>query len=130
MRALETLTGLRVVASEEALDAAPWGDGTIVLRFAPDDAFVLGVSDAQVADEHAIFARESGFVGAWFTWDELEDRVLPHIEWTVPTGRPALVQGLIAGVPAKLGLEEDRALLLCAAAYAHELAERLGFAVG
>jgi hypothetical protein len=28
-------------------------------------------------------------------------------------------------VPAKLWLAEDRALLLCAAAYAHELEERL-----
>ena len=130
MRALEPVTALRVVASEEALDAAPWTEGTIVLRFASDDAFVLGVSDDQVADGHAIVARESGFTGAWLTREELEDRVLPHIEWTVPTGRPALAQGLIAGVPAKLWLEEDRALLLCAAAYAHELAERLGSTVG
>jgi hypothetical protein len=36
-----------------------------------------------------------------------------------------LAQGLIAGVPAGLWLTDNGALLLCAAAYAHELVERL-----
>jgi hypothetical protein len=36
-----------------------------------------------------------------------------------------LAQGLVASVPAKIWLTDDRALLLCAAAYAHELARRL-----
>ncbi|CAN5424092.1 hypothetical protein BH20CHL6_BH20CHL6_09880 [soil metagenome] len=125
MPALETLPGLRVVASPAALDAASWSEGAIVLRFAPDDAFALGAEEIKVADEHAIVAPESGYMGTWLTADELSDRVVPHIEWPLPSGRPALAQGLIAGVPAKLWLDDDRALLLCAAAYAHELAERL-----
>ncbi len=126
MRALETLSGLRVVASPEALDGARWSEGTIVLRFAPDDAFVPGAAEIQVTDDHVIVVRESGFVGAWLTADQLAKWVLPHIEWPMPEGRPALAQGLIAGVPAKLWLDDDRALLLCAAAYAYELADRLG----
>ncbi len=130
MRALETLPGLRVVATPEALDAASWGEKSSVLRFAPDDAFVTGASQAdmasQLADEHAIVEPETGFVGIWLTEDELRDLVLPHVEWPLPAPRPALAQGLIAGVPAKLWLVDDRALLLCAAAHARELTERLG----
>lgn len=130
MRALETLRGVRVVATPEALDRAAWSDEAVVLRFAPDDVFVMGAGDVALtdglADEHAIVAPETGFVGAWLTGDDLRDIVLPHLEWPLPAGRPALAQGLIAGVPARLWLVEDRALLLCAAAYAPELSGRLG----
>ncbi len=123
---LETILGLRVVASPEALDAAPWSEGTVVLRLAQDDVFAIGAGEIELADEHAIAVDEAGFVGMWLDSDELQDRVVPHIEWPLPSTRPALVQGLIAGVPAKLWLADDSALLLCPAAYAHELAERLG----
>ncbi|MBA3778245.1 MAG: hypothetical protein H0X16_02870 [Chloroflexi bacterium] len=126
MPALETLPGLRIVASPEALDAAPWSAGTVVLRFAPDDAFAIGATAVDIADDHAIVAEESGFVGRWLTREELDDRLVTHIEWPLPTALPALAQGLIAGVPAKLWLTTDRVLLLCAAAYAAELADRLG----
>ena len=126
MPALETLPGLRIVASPEALDAAPWSAGTVVLRFAPDDAFAIGATAVDIADEHAIVAEESGFVGRWLTREELDDRLVTHIEWPLPTDLLALAQGLIAGVPAKLWLTTDRVLLVCAAAYAAELADRLG----
>ena len=54
------------------------------------------------------------------------DEVLPHIEWSLPADRPVLAQGAIASVPAKLWLAGDGdALLVTAAAYADELAERL-----
>ena len=125
MRALEAMPGLRVVATPEALDGALWSEDAIVLRFAPDDAFAIGMSDVALADDDAIVEFETGFVGTWLTSDELREHVQPHIEWPLPAARPGLAQGLIAGVPAKLWLEDDRALLLCAAAYAHELTERL-----
>lgn len=129
MRELETLPGVRVVAGPEALDAASWGEDP-VLRLAPDDVFAIGASQAdiasQLADEHAIVELETGFVGIWLTKNELRDLVLPHVEWPLPHARPVLAQGFIAGVPAKLWLVDDRALLLCAAAHAHELTERLG----
>jgi len=122
---LEILPGLRVVASPEALDAVPWEARAVVLRFAPDDAFAIGVTDIDVNDAHAIVAEETGFVGVWLTVDEFTEQVIPHVEWPLPEARPALGQGFIAGVPAKLWLTADRALLLCAGSYAHELAERL-----
>ena len=123
MPALEPLHGLRAVADPAALDAARWdGDDVTVLRFAPDDALVLGALGVDVDDDNAIIEPETGFVGAWLPLGE----VLPHVEWSLPTGRPALAQGMVAGVPAKLWIDGDGdVLLLTAAAYAAELGGRL-----
>jgi hypothetical protein len=120
---LEPLPGLRVIADPAALDTARWqADDVTVLRFAPDDAFGLGARSVEIDDVDAIIESEAGYVGAWLP---LED-VLPHIEWSLPAGRPALAQGSIANVPAKLFLPGDGdALLVTAAAYANELAGRL-----
>jgi hypothetical protein len=122
--ALDRLRGVRVVADPATLDRATWrGDDVTVLRFAPDDAFGVGATAVDIDDEHAIVEDEVGFVGAWL--DPAE--VVPHIEWSLPTDRPALAQGSIAGVPAKLWLTADGdALLLTAAAYGDELTRRLG----
>ena len=124
MRAPELLPALRVVAAPEALDDLTLADEHAALRLAPDDMLVIGAASAQVVGEH-LLVDEAGFVGWWLTPDEVREHVLPHIDWPLPTSRPALAQGLVAGVPAKLWLAEDRALLLCSAAYAHELMERL-----
>ena len=124
MPELERLHGLRVIANRAALDAARWSDGTVtVLRLAPDEAFAVGAVDATIDDEHAIIEQEAGFTGAWVDLAA----VTPHIEWTLPTARPALAQGSIAGVPSKLWLPADdgTAFLVIAAAYADELSERL-----
>ena len=131
MPALEALPGLRVVATPEALDGARWeGADVLVLRFAPDDAFAAGARTVQLEDDHAIVEPEAGFVGAWLTAEALRDEVVPRIEWPLPGHRPALAQGTIAGVPAKLWLTSDpdgadRALLVTLAAYAAELEGRL-----
>jgi hypothetical protein len=130
----EALVGPRVVADQAALDSATWhGEGLIiVLRLAPDDAFGIGAEGVDVDDAHAIVVREDGFVGRRYTPDEFERDVLPHIEWALPTERPALAQGAIAGVPAKIWFTEEgggpgtsSALVITWGAYAHELAERL-----
>ncbi len=136
MRALEPLPGLRVVAAPEALDEARWVPGdAVVVRFAPDDAFAIGARTVEVGDPDAIVEPEPGFVGTWLTADELRREVTPRIEWSLPTERPALAQGNIAGVPAKLWLTRgwdaegsdgaDQALLVVLAAYADDLAGRL-----
>ena len=125
MRAPERMQGTRVVASPTVLDARGWPDGAAALRLAADDLLVIGEVFADMGDASAIVEEERGFVGWWLSSDELRDRVMPHLEWPLPDSRPALAQGLIAGVPAKLWLDADRALLLCQAAYAHELEERL-----
>lgn len=124
MRAPEPLHALRVVAAPEVLDDLAWADDVAALRLAADDLLAIGAASVEVGGEHLI-VDEAGFVGWWLTADEVRDHVLPHVDWPLPTARPALAQGLVAGVPAKLWLTEERALLLCAAAYAHELEERL-----
>ncbi len=123
MRAPEPLAGIRVVASPAGLEAVAWADGVTPLRFAADDLFVLGATTAELPG--ALVEEERGFVGWWLSVEELHDHLLGHIDWPLPAERPALAQGLIAGVPAKLWLTHDRVLLLASAAYAHELMERL-----
>ena len=127
MRALEPLTGIRVVASPEVLAGSAWPDAVAVLRIAPDDVLVIGTTTIDVADPDAIVVAETGFVGCWLTTEDVRRDVLPHVDWELPAPeeRPALAQGYIAGVPAKLWLTGETALLLCAAPYAHDLAERL-----
>jgi hypothetical protein len=121
--ALEPLRGLRVVADPAALDRARWqGVDVTVLRFAPDDAFAIGAESIDIDDEHAIVEPEVGFAGGWLTVDTVER----HVEWPLPTERPALAQGFVATVPAKVWLPGDgRVLLLTAAASADELAGRI-----
>ena len=129
MLALETLRGTRLVSDAAALDGMVVAEGAIVLRFAPDELFVVFPEPSGQLDEahsKAIVVEETGFVGCWLTLNELMARVLPHVDWALPDARPVLAQGFVAGVPAKLWLEPKRALLVCAAAYANELAERLG----
>ena len=123
MPGFESLPGVRVVAEPAALDAARWhGDDVTVLRFAPDDAFGLGAVGVDVDDPDAIVEDEVGFVGAWLP----TKTIAAHVEWPLPADRPALAQGAVANVPAKVWLPADGdALLLTAAAYADELADRL-----
>ncbi len=125
MPALERLRGVRVVADPSAVHRATWhGDDVTILRFAPDDAFGLGARTVDVDDPDGIVEDEPGFVGAWLDPAAIE----PYTEWPLPSERPALAQGSIAGVPAKLWLPADGdALLLTAAPYAHELEVRLGW---
>ncbi len=129
MPALERLHGLHVVAEPSALDGAVWraeADGVTVLRFAPDETFAIGATatDVDIADPHAIVVEEHGFVGAWCSIADIGH----HVEWSIPEDRPALVQGAIAGVPAKLWLPGGGSVLLVTPApYADELTQRLGW---
>jgi hypothetical protein len=130
---LEPLHGLHVVADPSALDAARWEDETgasvTVLRFAPDEAFAIGATagDAGLtdADPNAIVVEEHGFVGAWCSIADIRR----HLEWPLPAGGPALLQGAVAGVPAKVWFAPDQAqvLLVTPAPYAKELTQRLGW---
>jgi hypothetical protein len=124
VRELERLPGLRVVADPAPLDAATFrGPAEVtVLRLAPDDVFAIGATDVDIDDENAIVEPEPGFAGAWLP---VED-VAHHVEWSIPTQRPALAQGAVANVPARIWLPDDGdALLITPAAYADELASRL-----
>ena len=126
MPALEQLHGWRVVASPEALDRAVWaGERVRVIRIAPDEAFGEGATAVEVDDPDAIIELEHGFAGVQLASDDLEP-LAGHADWELPTEPGVLAQGKIAGVPSKL-LAGDPALLMTPAAFAHELAERLGW---
>lgn len=122
MLALERRRGLRVVGDPAALDAARWtGDDILVLRLAPDETLALGATAVDVDDANAIVEDEAGFTACAVDIDD----VMAHVEWALPTDRPTLAQGSIAGVPAKLWLTEVGATLVVHAAYAADLQDRL-----
>lgn len=123
----EPVAGWRVIADPDALDAMLAGNGSTVVRISPDDAFVIATRQPRVpADEHAIVSPEHGFAAIELTADQVAEIAVEHIEWQLPATRPALAQGQIAGVPAKLVLHPGgRATLLVACAARHELEARL-----
>jgi len=121
----EPLRGQRVVATPAALDdltgALPLG--ATVLRFAPDEALILGagVDLLDPGDPDAIVVEEAGFVALTV------DRAIVerHVEWALPPPE-GFAQGAIAGVPAKLAwLPDGRAWIVTQAAYLAELEARL-----
>ncbi|MBI5087824.1 MAG: hypothetical protein HZB15_02845 [Actinobacteria bacterium] len=130
MREPEPLHGLRVVATPAAVDAI--ATGTVVVRIAPDEAFVIGASDLRLDDPHAIVEPESAFVGWWLEPDEVADLLGNRVEWVLPTplaGSSQLAQGLVAGVPMKLWVgdatDDARSLLIVSRSLAHEAHDRL-----
>jgi hypothetical protein len=129
VRAPEPLRCWRVVARPDALDALDGLEASgAALRLAPDDVLVItgGGPEPLVGDPDAIVVTETGFVGWQLDEAATTTLVRHHVEWDPSTVRPTLAQGLVAGVPAKLWLRNDgSALLVCAAAYAAELQERL-----
>jgi hypothetical protein len=123
----EPLIGWRVIATPAALDITEWPVGSLPLRISPDDVFIIGEPRPEVPDEHAIVVVEHGFHGLKLANATIvADIAERHVEWQLPVHRPALAQGQIAGVPAKLWLRDDgSALLLVASAARHELEARL-----
>jgi hypothetical protein len=124
------LRGVRVTAHPAAIDGVAWPLATTVIRIAPDDAFVIdgSVDDANAAlahDPHAIVEDESLFVGAVLDARQLA-ALVERLEWPVPASRPALAQGMAAGLSIKLWLDHDLTLLILSASVLHEVAERLG----
>ncbi|MCX6521473.1 MAG: hypothetical protein NTZ21_12490 [Actinobacteria bacterium] len=124
MHAPERLDGLRVVATPDALDHAWFEGDVVVFRIAHDEVIAFGAVVAEVPDEHAIVERETAFVGWGLSYPEFDDLVARHVEWPLPTERPALAQGMAAGLPVKLWFEHDRVLLVVSSGFAHEVVER------
>ena len=127
MPAPEPVRGWRVVARPEALDALDRAGLGTALRLAPDDLLLIGPGAAPAVDDgDAIVVPDGGFVAWTLDAAALRSLMEEHVDWELPAGRPALAQGLVAAVPAKLRLEEDgTARLICLAAYAAELQERV-----
>lgn len=137
MHARDPLTRIgafRMVARPSALDSmTPAGDdGTIVLRTAPDEILVLtnpehgGIRAMSIdEDPDAIFTVDGSWHGAWVEITLALELLQRHADWDVPIARPALAQGLVAGLPVKVWLERERALFVVPAAYAADFEERV-----
>jgi len=125
VRGPEPIRALRVVATAVALDTLGVPAGAHVVRLAPDDALVVGANEVTVADPDAIVERDDGWVVWAVTEEDLATVVAPRTHWPIPTVRPAVAPGLVAGVPAVLRLHTESSWLLCNAVFAHELSERL-----
>jgi hypothetical protein len=123
----EPLRGWRVVARPDALDALERAGLGTALRLAPDDLLLIGPGAPPAVDDgDAIVVPDAGFVAWSLDAAALRSVMEEHVDWELPSGRPALAQGLVAAVPAKLWLAEDgTARLICLAAYADELRERV-----
>ena len=131
---LRPLEATRVAAAPEALDGLaarpPWPGDALALRIAPDELLVAAPPGFEVAgDPHAIVERETGF--RWVRLDAEACRRLLEREcdWALPEERPALAQGEVAGVPAKLWLEDDAALILVPGPFAAAFQRRLSRAL-
>ena len=125
MLELERIRATRVAANPTALDAVRWPAGILVLRTAPDEALAIPTCAPEVSDPDAIVEIEHGFSGVWVSVEDVHSLLERDCEWKAPAERPALAQGLIAEIPAKIWLEQERALLLVPAPYATEFEERI-----
>jgi len=137
VRVLDRLAATRIVALPDALDAAEWPEGALVLRLAADEALVTAdVPSSAIADPHAIVERETGFSGVWMDAEAARDVLERECDWELPRSmrqwgngsaadRPAFTQGMVAGLPVKLWFEHDRVLFVVASPFAADLMERL-----
>ncbi len=126
MPALEPINGVRAVAQPDALDAAAWeGADVVVLRVAPDEVFAIGATSVSLADPDAIVEPEASFSAVTLDLAGVA-AVSAHVDWSLDAPIGGLVQGKIAGVPAKL-LRGDDTILVVQTAYADELERRLGW---
>lgn len=125
MPALKRLQTTRIVATPAALDALEPMPGTLLLRTAPDELLMLPCATPELQDEYAIVLEDGSFAGVWLNSAEAAHILERSCEWEVPIERPTFAQGMVAGIPAKLWLESDSVLLICPAAYAAEMEERI-----
>lgn len=126
MPGLERILLTHIVAAPAALDATVWPGSTRVLRIAADEALVIPPqADLALDDPYAITVLDDGFVGVWLAQTEALALLERACEWEPPQERPALAQGMVAGIPAKVWFETERILFLIPAPYAHDFQERL-----
>lgn len=127
---LRRLEATRVSATPGALDALverpPWPDTALAFRTGPDELLVTATPDFEVAgDPHAIVERETAFSYVWLDETSAGRFLDRDCEWRRPGVRPALAQGEVAGIPAKLWFAAGRTLILTPAPFAAAFERRL-----
>lgn len=122
MPAPEILDALRIVADPSALDRVSWPGGTVPLRIAPDEVLAVGADSATVADRHAIVVREHGFCGLEMERATFDDWFSREAAWPHPGD--GFAQGDVAGLPVKVWIDAQRALVVTRASLRAELEAR------
>jgi hypothetical protein len=126
VHAPDRFTGTHIVSTREAIDAAVWPDGALVLRLAPDEVLASTVVNSTAVDDpHAIVELETGFFSVWLDHAAAIDVLERECDWELPQERPAFAQGIVAGLPMKLWFERDRVLFIVPSPFAADLMERL-----
>lgn len=125
MRGRDCSPAVRVVASPESLAAVEWPAEARVLPLAPDEVLVLGVDTVEVDDPAALVEPESGFWLVEASRSEVEEWVAGNAAWPLPDSPRYFVQGAVAGIPVKLDVAGDRALIVTRLSLRHDLEERL-----
>jgi hypothetical protein len=123
--AVEILRGRRIVATGDAIEAAALPPGAVMLRFAPDDVLVVGDGPIDVFDDHAIVESDTGWCALLVGEKRALTVLAHHAAWEPPPDRPVLVQGMVAGLAAKVYLNGDGSMIIVATPFAAELEERL-----
>lgn len=123
---IQRISGTRIVAKPAAIDSATFPADSLVLRFAPDEAFVTAPLAADIVDDpYAIVEPDGSFAGIWLERATALDFLQRTCEWRLPDERPAFAQGMVAGLAMKLWFEQERVLLMVPAPFAHDLQERI-----
>lgn len=127
MPKLQPIELTRIVADEAALETAVFPLDALIFRVASDERLIMPASETvSVADDHAIILTDGSFTALWLEAEAALSFLQGHCEWELPTNRPAFAQGLVADIPTKLWLEDERVLFLVPAPYVNDFAERLG----
>ena len=125
MPAPEILPAYRIVAAPEVLDHTTWPDSSIVMRLAPDEVLLVGTQAPHIDDPYAIVEAETGFVGAEMTRLDLDAWFRREAEWDLPNMDNFFRQGMAAGLPVKIWVNGDRAIVATRTSLRHELEARL-----
>ena len=120
----EAVAAVRVAATAEALDAARWPADATALRVAPDEVLLLDALDATPPEPHAIVFGDTGWVRFVLTPEQGRALMAGGAAWPPPA--EGLGQGLVAGIPAKVHVADDRWWVLVQAVFVDEFEERVG----
>lgn len=109
------------------------GNGATALRVAPDELLLLtdrsrvGELEAALgtADPTGVVLDLSGAFAIWALRGDARGEAFCRLSQVDLPQAPALVQGLVAHVPAKTVVLDDELLVLVSSAFGHHLRERL-----
>ena len=121
---LDSLQVTRVVAAPADLDRAVFTPGSILMRTAPEDVLIVGGGVVEIGDPFAIVRPDAGWSGVWVESQQAETYLGGACEWSRPTDRPTFAQGMVAHLPVKLWLTQERTLFVVPTALGADFTER------